>query len=224
MKKISLLLAVLIIVLASCNNKKVEKQTENTECKDKQECQMTPEEKAAMEEFRAKWDNWVNLEEAEKTALIAQAKENIAKCEAKMAEMEAKEGEGCCKAKEGEGCCKAKEGEGCKSKEGEGCKGKEGEGCKSKEGEGCKGKEGECCKNKHPELTPEQKAEFEAKKAEFEAKWAQIDSLSIEEQKALIDAKMECMKHRCHGDKCAPASGDSCKKDCDKSCDKKCDK
>ncbi|MDR1793481.1 MAG: hypothetical protein LBR36_08625 [Bacteroidales bacterium] len=38
------------------------------------------------------------------------------------------------------------------------------------------------------------KAEMEAKKAEMEAKWKAFDKLTLDEQKALLEAKMSCCK------------------------------
>lgn len=44
------------------------------------------------------------------------------------------------------------------------------------------------------------KAEMDAKKAEMDAKWANWDNLTLDEQKALLDAKRECMhRHGNHG-------------------------
>jgi len=57
-------------------------------------------------------------------------------------------------------------------------------------------------------------AEMEAKKAEFEAKWKNFDNLPLEEQKALIDQKMQCKKGCCkeksgEGKKCHKSEGDT---------------
>ena len=89
----------------------------------------------------------------------------------------------------------------------------------------CNMEEGKpCCK---PEMTEEMKAEMEAKKAEMEAKfaemqenWANFDNLSVDDQKAVIDAKLCMMKH--HG---GPRGEKHCgQKPCDKPCEKSCEK
>lgn len=223
MKKIVLTLGVVFcILLTSCGGgqKKVQEQTKDECCKTEQKCQMTEEQKAECEAFKAQWDNWDNLDDATKTNLIAKAKA----CIDKKAEGCKNHGEKeCCKGKEGEGCKNHGEKEGCKGKEGEGCKNHgEKEGCKNKEGEGCKNHgEKECCKGKEgepkAELTAEQKAECEAKKiecekkmAEMKAKWEAFETLNLEEQKELIDMHMKmmsCKKHQHGGEGCKAHEG-----------------
>ncbi|MDR2083628.1 MAG: hypothetical protein LBP67_01360 [Bacteroidales bacterium] len=204
MKKSILLIGVLCFLLTSCGGgqKKATEQTTQekpkTEQKCEKECQLTEEQKAEMDAFMAQWNNWDNLDDATKTDLIAKAKT-------------------------------------CMDKKAEGCKGHDGEkeGCKSKEtGEPCKGKEEgkPCCKEGDApkcELTEEQKAEMEVKMAEMKAKWDSFETLSLNEQKELIDMKMNCCKKSCsghhHGDKegCKGHNHDG-EKSCDK--DKKADK
>ena len=90
------------------------------------------------------------------------------------------------------------------------CIDKKAECCKAKEGEKtacCKDKkEGEkaCCKDKKegekacdPAECEAKKAECEAKKAEMKAKWEAFETLTLDEQKELIDAKMACCKKHC---------------------------
>jgi len=54
-------------------------------------------------------------------------------------------------------------------------------------------------------------AKMAAEKAEFEAKWANFDNLPVDEQKALIDKKMNCKKGGCkkggEGKKCQKPEG-----------------
>ena len=66
------------------------------------------------------------------------------------------------------------------------------------------------------------KAECEAKKAEFEAKWANFNNLPLEEQKALIDMKMNCKKGGCCKKEGCHKGGEG--KKCHKEDNAKCDK
>ena len=146
---------------------------------------------------------------------------------------ECKHGEGmpCCKEGEQKPCCKEGEEKPC-CKDGkpemksccpkcvEGCC-KDGkcicENCTCecmKDGK-CTMEEGKpCCKPQCPEMTEEMRAEMEAKCAEMREKWANFDNLSIEDQKAAIEGRLEMMK-RFHGPK-----GPECNKPCEKPCDK----
>jgi hypothetical protein len=60
-----------------------------------------------------------------------------------------------------------------------------------------------------------QDAEMEAKLAVCKAEWATFDNLTLDEQKALLDKRMQCGK-KCHGEKkCCNKDKESCEKKCD---------
>jgi hypothetical protein len=61
-----------------------------------------------------------------------------------------------------------------------------------------------------------QDAERDAKIAECKAEWANFDKLTLDEQKTLIDKRMQCEKKCCKADKKCCKEG---KKDCEKKCD-----
>lgn len=71
----------------------------------------------------------------------------------------------------------------------------------------------ECKHEGKPELTEEQieamKAEMEAKKAEFDKKWADFSTLTLDEQKALIESLFQCKGHCCKGGE--EKGGECCK-------------
>jgi len=64
------------------------------------------------------------------------------------------------------------------------------------------------CEHEKPECEVK-KAACEAKKAECKAKWENFDNLSLEEQKALIDKKMQCKKEN---KTCCKEKGKECSK------------
>lgn len=149
MKKLMLIVMGLTLLFAACNN--CQAPAEEEVATEATGCQMTEEQKA----FKADWENWANLTEEQKVALVAKAKENYeakkAACEAKHAEMTEEQ--------------KAE------------------------------------CAAKVAAMTEEeqaQKAERDAKKAELEAKMVNWETMTVEEQKVLIDELSTCCKHKCH--------------------------
>ena len=120
--------------------------------------------------LKAEFANWDQMEETAKVELIAKAMNVFAEMEANKPEMPA-EGEA-------HACCNHE--------------GEEGHQCNHE------GEEGHQCQ--HMEMTEEQKAECEAKHAEMEAKWADFANLTLDEQKDLILAKIDCIKKHMGGE------------------------
>ena len=104
MKKVTLFLSAIVCVaiMTSCCGKK-QGETEGATCdkaaktqcdKEKPACNLTEEQKAEMQAFQEKWNNFDNLTADEQTELIAKKRECIEKrreeAKAKMAECEAK--------------------------------------------------------------------------------------------------------------------------------------
>lgn len=147
--------------------------------------EMAAEDRAEIEGIIDLMMNWDNLEDSVKVAGIAMAKARVEKCEAKRAEMDSLAPK-CCK-HEGE------EGHKCEGKH-EGCKHE----CeKGEEGHKCEGKH-EGCKHEgmRPEGCPEApKCEGMMTKEECDAKWAAFETLTLDEQKAVICCKL----HHCPG-------------------------
>ncbi len=147
------------------------------------------------------------------------------------------EGKPCCKAEGDKPCCKEGKPE-CKEGEQKPCCKGEMKSCCPKCVEGCC-KDGKCiCENcpcecmkdgkcnmeeGKPCCKPEMCEEMKAKCAEMCEKWANFDNLSIEDQKATIEGKLEMMK-QCHKGPKGPECNKPCEKACDKPCDKPCDK
>ncbi len=206
MKRLFLAIGLAAFLMTSCcdgqgnkENKKDAKCEGN--CKDKKEqcdhhhgpkChEMTAEDRAEIEGIIDAFKGWDNLDEAQKTAAVATAKARVEKCMAKKAEMGQK-----CEGKH-EGCnheghkCEGKH-EGC-NHEGHKCEGNH-EGC-NHEGQKCEGKhEGHKCEG------------MKMSKEECDAKWAAFDTLTLDEQKAVLCCKLR----HCPGfkmvmhEKCAP--------------------
>jgi hypothetical protein len=151
MKKVVLALGFACLFMVACNN--APKQGQDAPVQDcismnqdslqpEQCCQMTEEQKADWEAFKAQWENYANLTNEEQVALVNAAKAKFDVCDS-IRNANHPEGKACCQ---------------------------------------------------EAEMTEEQKAEFEAKKAVFNEKWANFSTLTLDEQKALIDQKMECAK------------------------------
>ncbi len=210
MKRLFLAIGLAAFLMTSCcdgqgnkENKKDAKCEGN--CKDKKEqcdhhhgpkChEMTAEDRAEIEGIIDAFKGWDNLDEAQKTAAVTTAKARVEKCMAKKAEMGQK--------------CEGKH-DGCKH-EGQKCEGKH-EGC-NHEGQKCEGKhegcqhEGQKCEGKHEGCNHEgQKCEGKMTKEECDAKWAAFETLTLDEQKAVLCCKLR----HCPGfkmvmhEKCAP--------------------
>ncbi|MBP9995484.1 MAG: hypothetical protein KBT67_11230 [bacterium] len=196
MKRLFLAIGLAAFLMTSCcdgqgnkENKKDAKCEGN--CKDKKEqcdhhhgpkChEMTAEDRAEIEGIIDAFKGWDNLDEAQKTAALATAKARVEKCMAKKAEMGQK--------------CEGNH-EGCKH-EGQKCEGNH-EGCKH---------EGQKCEGKHEGCNHEgQKCEGKMTKEECDAKWAAFETLTLDEQKAVLCCKLR----HCPGfkmvmhEKCAP--------------------
>ena len=181
MKKVYVLLLVALCLIAtSCGNKK-----KNAEQVSQPKEQMEQPKCHHMEMPEAKqihdiFDSWETKTDAEKSAAIAEAKKIADDFIAKKDEMKPE-----CD-KEGKPECKHEEKPECKHE----------------------GKpEGK------PELTEEQieamKAEMAAKKAEFDQKWADFSTLTLDEQKALIESLFQCKGHCCKGGE--EKGGECCK-------------
>jgi hypothetical protein len=92
--------------------------------------------------------------------------------------------------------------------------------CKAKCAEKCKAKEES---EEAEEVCPHKKAKCE----EFKAKWEAFETLTLEEQKCMLDC---VLKHMCNKDKeekgcCKDKEKEGCEKKCDKEkegCEKKC--
>ena len=204
MKKLSLIVAMACLFMVACTNntnngKQEEPATTEQTCDQQKQCPF-----AAIDALFADWDNMTDEAKAEA----------LKSAKAKIDEMDAcgqRGGHPGCKPEDMKSCC-PKCVEGC-CKEGkcicENCPCdcmKDGK-CTMEPGKPCckEGKPGDkpCCKEGMPEMTEEMKAEMEAKRAEMEAKmaelkeqWDNFDNLSIDDQKAAIDTKIEMMK--CH--------------------------
>ena len=181
MKKVYVLLLVALCLIAtSCGNKK-----KNAEQVSQPKEQMEQPKCHHMEMPEAKqihdiFESWETKTDAEKSAAIAEAKMIADDFIAKKDEMKPE-----CD-KEGKPECKHEEKPECKHE----------------------GKpEGK------PELTEEQieamKAEMAAKKAEFDQKWADFSTLTLDEQKALIESLFQCKGHCCKGGE--EKGGECCK-------------
>jgi len=216
MKRLFLAIGLVAFLMTSCCDGQGNKETANAEscCKEKKEMcdhhhgpkcpEMTAEDRAEIEGIIDLMMNWDNLEDSAKVAGIAAAKARVEKCEAKRAEMEAAH-QGCkheCE-KAGEGHkCEGRH-EGCKhecEKAGEGhkCEGNH-EGCKhecEKAGEGhkCEGNH-EGCKHECEKAGEGNKCEGMMTKEECDAKWAAFETLTLDEQKAVLCCKL----HHCPG-------------------------
>ena len=206
MKRLFLAIGLAAFLMTSCCDGQGNKETKKDakcegNCKDKREqcdhhhgpkChEMTAEDRAEIEGIIDAFKGWDNLDEAQKTAAVATAKARVEKCMAKKAKMGQK--------------CEGKH-EGC-NHEGQKCEGKH-EGC-NHEGHKCEGNhegcnhEGQKCEGKHEG----QKCEgMKMSKEECDAKWAAFDTLTLDEQKAVLCCKL----HHCKGfmmvmhEKCAP--------------------
>lgn len=211
MKKLFVMLLIACGLFTSCCNGNA-KKAETKKCGDQKEmkcdkkhhCEMSPEMQAECKAFMEKWNNFENLDVEEQKTLLADAKARFDKMDAEM-KARCEEGHKC--AKEGDHKC-TKEGDHKCVKEGdhkccadkpcnpECCK--EGQPCQKmccKDGKQC---DKPCCKGEKPE----HKCAKEMCEA-FKEKWNNFENLSIEEQKALIDHRMEMMrpKHHCnHGE------------------------
>lgn len=200
MKRLFLAIGLAALMMTSCcggqenkENKEAKCEEQTVRCDSVKKChEMTAEDRAEIEGIIDIMMNWENASDSLKAAGIAMAKARVEKCEAKKAEMEAA---GKCCNHEGEAKCEGNH-EGCKHEcenagEGHKCEGNH-EGCnhdsiatKCGEQHGCEGM-----------LTKE----------ECEAKWAAFDSLTMDEQKAVLCCKL----HHCKGfmmvmhEKCAP--------------------
>ena len=181
MKKVYVLLLVALCLIAtSCGNKK-----KNAEQVSQPKEQMEQPKCHHMEMPEAKqihdiFESWATKTDAEKSTAIAEAKKIADDFIAKKDEMKPE-----CD-KEGKPECKHEEKPECKHE----------------------GKpEGK------PELTEEQieamKAEMAAKKAEFDQKWADFSTLTLDEQKALIESLFQCKGHCCKGGE--EKGGECCK-------------
>ncbi len=229
MRKLSLIVAMLCVFMVACTNNSSNGQKEEPAIPEQTCDQQKPCPFAEIETLFADWDNMTDEAKAE---AVKAAKAKFDELEANFPKHECKKScsskcvEGCskdgkCNKEEGKPCCKAEGEMPCHPKHE--CN-KESHECDQH----CTHQEGEkpCCKDK-PEITEEMKAEMEAKKAEMKAKiaemqenWANFDNLSVDDQKAVIDAKLCMMKH--HG---GHHGGKHCDhKTCDKHCDKPCEK
>jgi len=233
MKKLSLIVAMACLFMVACTNnsnkgqQQEPAQTEQT-CDQQKQCPF-----AAIEASFADWDNMTDEAKAEAVKAAKATIDEMEACHHKGCKGEMKS---CCD-KCVEGCCKdgkcicencpcecMKDGK-CAKEEGKPCC-KEGEQkpcCKEGKPECKEGEQKPCCKG---EMTEEMKAkceEMKAKCAEMCEKWANFDNLSIEDQKAAIEGKLEMMK-QCHKGPKGPECNKPCEKACEKPCDKPCDK
>ncbi|MDD4142138.1 MAG: hypothetical protein PHR20_05035 [Bacteroidales bacterium] len=156
-------------------------------------CEMTPEQRAEMEAFMAQWNDWANLTDSVKVELIGKAKACIDK---RAEEKEAMKADLEAKIAEGDSMAIAKKAE-CEAKKAE---------FEAKVAEG-----------------DSMAVACAAKKVEMEAKWAAFETLTLDEQKALIDEKMECGQGCCKKDGCCKGEGnqEGCKKDGEHKCGEK---
>ncbi len=197
MKRLFLAIGLVAFLMTSCCDGQGNKENKNTakcegNCKDKKEqcdhhhgpkChEMTAEDRAEIEGIINAFKGWNNLDEAQKTAAVATAKARVEKCMAKKAEMEAAH-QGCkheCGEKHEGHKCEGKH-EGC-NHEGQKCEGNH-EGC-NHEGQKCEGKHEGCNHEGH-------KCEgMKMSKEECDAKWAAFDTLTLDEQKAVLCCKL----------------------------------
>ena len=210
MKRLFLAIGLAAFLMTSCcdgqgnkENKKDAKCEGN--CKDKKEqcdhhhgpkChEMTAEDRAEIEGIIDAFKGWDNLDEAQKTAAVAVAKARVEKCMAKKAEMEAAH-QGCkheCGEKHEGHKCEGNH-EGC-NHEGQKCESNH-EGC-NHEGQKCEGNhegcnhEGHKCEGKHEGCNHEgHKCEGKMTKEECDAKWAAFETLTLDEQKAVLCCKL----------------------------------
>jgi len=93
--------------------------------------------------------------------------------------------------------------------------------CKAKCEAKCEAK----CKEAKEECgeVKEECPEKAAKCAEFKAKWEDFENLSLEDQKAILDQVLECMKAKCckekgEGEGCCKKDKEGCHKDNEETC------
>ena len=171
MKKVYVLLLVALCLIAtSCGNKKKNAEPVSQPTEQMEQPKCHHMEMPEAKQIHDIFDSWETKTDAEKSAAIAEAKKIADDFIAKKDEMKPE-----CD-KEGKPECKHEEKPECKHE----------------------GKpEGK------PELTEEQieamKAEMAAKKAEFDQKWADFSTLTLDEQKALIESLFQCKGHCCKG-------------------------
>lgn len=171
MKKVYVLLLVALCLIAtSCGNKKKNAEQVSQPTEQMEQPKCHHMEMPEAKQIHDIFESWEAKTDAEKSAAIAEAKKIADDFIAKKDEMKQE-----CKP-EGKPECKPEDKPECKHE----------------------GKpEGK------PELTEEQiaamKAEMEAKKAEFDQKWADFSTLTLDEQKALIESLFQCKGHCCKG-------------------------
>lgn len=197
MKRLFLAIGLAAFMMTSCcggQENKENKEKGEAKCEaQKEQCdhhhgpkchEMTAEDRAEIESIIDIMMNWENASDSLKAAGIAMAKARVEKCEAKRAEMDSLAPK----------CCKH-EGE-----EGHKCEGNH-EGCKHEcenagEGHKCEGNHEGCMHDSiAPKCGEQHRCEGMLTKEECEAKWAAFDSLTMDEQKAVLCCKL----HHCKG-------------------------
>lgn len=209
MKRLFLAIGLAAFLMTSCGDGQGNKEGKNNakcegNCKDKKEqcdhhhgpkChEMTAEDRAEIEGIIDAFKGWDNLDEAQKTAAVATAKARVEKCMAKKAEMEAAH-QGC-----KHECGEKHEGHKCEGNhEGHKCEGKH-EGC-NHEGHKCEG--------------------MKMSKEECDAKWAAFDTLTLDEQKAVLCCKLrhcpgfKMVMHERHAAKHECGNHEGCEHQCE---------
>lgn len=191
MKKLALLLGISCLFLAvSCNNAP-KQEAQNTQ----QDSLQAQQPECPMKALKGEFDNWANLDETQKTALVTKAKDMFNHPE------QCKPGEPCKPGQPGQPGQECQGDKNCQSDKN----------CQADKS--CQGDKN--CQQNKPEMTAEEKAQMDAKMQEMKAKmdelmvkWQSIDKLTLDEQKDLILQRME-MGHQNHPCQCKP--GEPCK-------------